>query len=726
MRSMNGAKIPVLLLYALGWLLLWEWLRPLSELANVGSISIFVVFIAISLLMYALSPKGWWRWLVLPVYILWAIRYVYYPDVPLTDAEWLFEALTETVLSFYAIAGGEWMEITNAFRTILLFALLWMVTYLLHYWLMVRKRIFLFFFMTIIFLAVLDTFTPYSADFAIIRLFVIGFLLLGILRMERMLQFERLVIKPQQYMKWLIPFLVFLLISGMIGYFSPKYAAQWSDPVPFIVSTSEKFSGGGSGGTGKVGYDEDDTSLGGGFTEDDTLVMTAKVQTRHYWKIESKDIYTGKGWLDSGGNETEANRQLRIGEMNLSPSVNTTALQEGSLDFESPSDYVPYPTPGAEGLVTGKEPDTAFTYDGTTGKIESDGRTGFTYQYKVPIYNIDELKTVKNHQAETVDSRYLQLPEYLPGRVRELASTLTENQDNWYDKVKAIEDYFDSPQFAYERTDIPYPRDDQDFVDQFLFETKIGYCDHYSTSMVVMVRSLGIPARWVKGYTHGTFTGREDGKNIYEVTNNNAHSWVEVYFPETGWVPFEPTKGFTNNNRFEYNNSESGQDEPEEAEEEQNELPENTPEKPEPPQPEQNAGNEDSFAESAQKTIEEHKWTIVLIAALLILAAALSYAARGKWLPRLWLLYFRSGNDPGRMEKAYEVLLKQMARYGIKRKSDQTLRDYSRYIDEYFRTSDMSKLTREYERILYNQEDASAYWEKSKPLWEKMMRKTIT
>ena len=129
--------------------------------------------------------------------------------------------------------------------------------------------------------------------------------------------------------------------------------------------------------------------------------------------------------------------------------------------------------------------------------------------------------------------------------MKELARDLTANHDNWFDQAKAIERYFRSGNFTYSQTDVSIPAKDQDYVDQFLFETLTGYCDNFSTSMVTMLRAVDIPARWVKGYTAGNYVGTvgSDGA-IYEVTNNNAHSWVEVFFPSQGWVPFEPTRGF--------------------------------------------------------------------------------------------------------------------------------------------------------------------------------------
>lgn len=74
-----------------------------------------------------------------------------------------------------------------------------------------------------------------------------------------------------------------------------------------------------------------------------------------------------------------------------------------------------------------------------------------------------------------------------------------------FDKVKAVEDYLGSDAFTYETENVTIPKNDEDYVDQFLFETKMGYCDNFSSAMVVLLRSAGIPARWVKGYTSGEY-----------------------------------------------------------------------------------------------------------------------------------------------------------------------------------------------------------------------------
>src|SRR4029077_7415230 len=72
----------------------------------------------------------------------------------------------------------------------------------------------------------------------------------------------------------------------------------------------------------------------------------------------------------------------------------------------------------------------------------------------------------------------------------------------------------------------------------FLNTSHAGYCEYFATAMGDMLRSLGIPTRLVNGYGPGTYN---TNKGRYEVRGEDAHTWVEVYFPKYGWIPFEPT-----------------------------------------------------------------------------------------------------------------------------------------------------------------------------------------
>src|SRR5690606_40367002 len=100
-------------------------------------------------------------------------------------------------------------------------------------------------------------------------------------------------------------------------------------------------------------------------------------------------------------------------------------------------------------------------------------------------------------------SPYLQLPDTVPARVRDLAQEITADADTPYDKVKAVEAYLQENYIYTNKPDLS-KGSSADFVDRFLFEIQEGYCDYYSTAMAVMVRSLGLPARWVKGFKSGS------------------------------------------------------------------------------------------------------------------------------------------------------------------------------------------------------------------------------
>ena len=86
---------------------------------------------------------------------------------------------------------------------------------------------------------------------------------------------------------------------------------------------------------------------------------------------------------------------------------------------------------------------------------------------------------------------------------------------------------------------------DQDYVAHFLFTSQVGYCDNFSSAMTVLLRAAGIPARWAKGFAPGEVTDTSADQQVYTIRNQDAHSWVEVYFAGYGWLPFEPTPSFT-------------------------------------------------------------------------------------------------------------------------------------------------------------------------------------
>ena len=141
---------------------------------------------------------------------------------------------------------------------------------------------------------------------------------------------------------------------------------------------------------------------------------------------------------------------------------------------------------------------------------------------------------------EGIRERYLQLPDSLPQRVRDLAAEIAGDAEQPYVAAFQIEAYLRN-NFPYTlRVDDPPPR--RDPVDFFLFEEQAGYFDHHASAMVVMLRSLGIPARIAVGFSidDGSF---DDESKSYIITEEESWAWPEVYFPGLGWVEFNPTPG---------------------------------------------------------------------------------------------------------------------------------------------------------------------------------------
>jgi len=139
---------------------------------------------------------------------------------------------------------------------------------------------------------------------------------------------------------------------------------------------------------------------------------------------------------------------------------------------------------------------------------------------------------------------YTQLPPSLPTRVATLTSEIISKRghQNASPIVKAmdIETYL-KENYPYDLEIPPFP-DNKDSVDYFLFEKKRGYCEHFASSMVVMLRTQGIPARLVTGYLPGRYNPIS---GYYSIKMSDAHAWVEYFIPDYGWYAVDPTPGFT-------------------------------------------------------------------------------------------------------------------------------------------------------------------------------------
>jgi hypothetical protein len=132
-------------------------------------------------------------------------------------------------------------------------------------------------------------------------------------------------------------------------------------------------------------------------------------------------------------------------------------------------------------------------------------------------------------------NRYLQLPTVAP-EVVALAQRITSGKTTEYDKALALQNYLRSSVFTYDEG-YDVHGDGPNALSYFLFRSHKGYCQQFAGSFGVMARALGLPTRLAIGWTWGT----QDTAGVWHVTDDDTHTWPEVYFPQVGWVPFEPT-----------------------------------------------------------------------------------------------------------------------------------------------------------------------------------------
>ncbi|MGB7471153.1 MAG: DUF3488 and transglutaminase-like domain-containing protein [Candidatus Acidiferrum sp.] len=153
----------------------------------------------------------------------------------------------------------------------------------------------------------------------------------------------------------------------------------------------------------------------------------------------------------------------------------------------------------------------------------------------LPAMNVRNLRAASRDYPENISDAYLQIPPHLDLRIPELAKQITARAQNPYDETVAIEQYLRT-HFAYTLNLTGKPGEDP--LAHVLFETKAGHCEYFASAMAIRLRTLGVPTREVNGFLPGEYN---DLAGDYIVRASDAHSWVEVYFPGSGWLTFDPT-----------------------------------------------------------------------------------------------------------------------------------------------------------------------------------------
>jgi transglutaminase-like putative cysteine protease len=332
---------------------------------------------------------------------------------------------------------------------------------------------------------------------------------------------------------WTAVLVIMSLVTPRVGAAEVLNGA-WSTfegPYHSVEAEWQRFFAGVSGPSRLRGVSfSDSIRLGQAPNLGDRVIMTVEATSGHFWRAVTYDFYTGAGWRT-----TESDKADKV-------TLPTTDRDK----FEARFDII---VPHSNILFAANEPQKAdVPYQFYTGSDKSystslhalnRSQAGGTYTV-TSLVSVADKQTLRKAAAtypDYIKSKYLQLPSTLPQRVKNLAHQLMDNVPNAYDRAELLESYLRSPPFSYSPQVKATPAG-KDPVDYFLFDLKQDFCEYFASAMVVMLREVGIPARLVEGFTTGTY---DSASASFVVKEQDAHAWVEVYFPQYGWIEFEPT-----------------------------------------------------------------------------------------------------------------------------------------------------------------------------------------
>jgi transglutaminase-like putative cysteine protease len=334
-----------------------------------------------------------------------------------------------------------------------------------------------------------------------------------------------------------------------IGWNTPAGPSHVLHPTVTRLGGSGPGAGNGSGGKGRFGNDVNVFNIGTGIGDtninhpvrptNQPVMAVSGMPGPAYWQIAVYNDFNGVNWSAPAGSAY----RFSVGEFAhqfFPPEVSGFPVSNWDVTFD---------------FLLGNSTVNTIAYTGTPVQVvdASSTRSGTVYQgreqvvspgylyyqliMQVPAINLTAVAGAPITAPPASLAPDLEIPTNLSPQVGTLAHQITAKATGPWQEAVDIKAYLDQ----HEHYTFHFQPGGTNAVNQFLLVTHAGYCDQFSSAFIMMMRTLGVPARWVVGYAPGTYQPRH---HDYVISTLDAHSWAEIYVSPYGWIPVDPTPGF--------------------------------------------------------------------------------------------------------------------------------------------------------------------------------------
>jgi transglutaminase-like putative cysteine protease len=272
----------------------------------------------------------------------------------------------------------------------------------------------------------------------------------------------------------------------------------------------------------------------------DQVVLKVRTTQPEFWRAQAYDRFDGTTWTDSNTTTTS------VGSATGPPmSMPDTAPAGVATRQVIQTFYVQKTQPNA--VFAAYAPTELYfpagfvrvdTYGAIRSPIMLEPGMIYSVVSQVPVTTPAILRATSSSSPPVpIEQQYTQIPSDQPSRDIALAHQITDAAPTEYDKVMAVQSWLQK-NTTYNLNVGPQPPGTNS-VDWFLFQSRQGFCEHIASAMAILLRAVGVPTRLAVGFDTGSYNPLT---GFYEVHESDAHAWVEVYYPNVGWVDYDPTQ----------------------------------------------------------------------------------------------------------------------------------------------------------------------------------------